>query len=1359
MVEVTCDKCGTPHRFEDADVPPSGKVVACKSCGSSVTVMPPAAAAMGMKTPARKATSMGLGGGARLPAGAGSRPPPPTPARKPASPDLATGPALSAFDSDAPERAGDTGDVIDLGPGGALDGAAKPARPSPLADARGTPRPTPEPRSPLADADIPDLPAPRKGPEETSDLIDLPAPVDDISDLPAPRGGSDFFADSGVELRGDDDIIDLPAPVDDISDLPAPKQGSAGTTDFFADSVIDLPAPIDDISDLPAPKGMHEVSDLPRPSGAASGKEVTDLPRPVGPASRNDVSDLSRPVGPTSQTSSDLPAPKGFFDDVPPPGSGAGSSSSVDLPAPKGFFDDAPAPKRPSAPSAGGLFDDVAPPSTVGAASLDLDDLELAPPSSGGGAEPLDLATDALELEPSPGAGGGGGAGMLDLGGGLGGDLGGSLDLEVPGSSGAPPSLELDAPPAARSSGGDYGNLDLPGDDGGDDDIVSFKPASKSAPRKEAASLELARPSRSPARFAPDDDATIELDSAAAPDVAARAAGAPTKAARETARAEREQASEEAKRKAARRQRIVAIAALGVVLAGAGGYVGYQRWQEGQERAAVIERSVNKARQALRAGDPGHWNKAAQAAERALKAAPNDPAAAGLAVQAYYAGLIDEGTNATARRAKGDALSRRITSESLQGPEITKAEALRAIVDGLPGRAVELLQGVLRTSKNDPDALLYLGWAYAGLENWPEAAAAFQRAADASPGRKAPAVYGLARAQLALGDRAAARENFRKVIVELDQKNHIGALVGAAQASETTQFGQRENEYLAILRRKDIEQADPRAVALAYALAGDEALRAGRTDEARRRFDEALERDSGNVIALIGKAKAALRAGQLAEAREKLESLLQQRPGHPDATLTLAEVAAAQGQASEAQTLADSIIAGESPLITDTARARAHLIRGEVLAADEAQREGAIADYEQARNLAGENDIGIEATIALAELYTGMGPDGSRQALELLQPIEQRASGDPALAVTLGVAYLSAGDGVAAEAWFRKALEARPDDIEARFQLGKALLAQGRTDEAVATMRETYEADPGREDIGLRLAIVYEELERDQEAGALYGQLLARKEPAINVRARAGRFYARTGAADKAGELGEAILAEQPNHATGLYLRGEGAYGRGDFEAALRDFQQAVALDQAAQYLDAQGRAFEALNRPEDAMRAYTRANEQDPTYLSPLMGRARMHIMRTEYHKAIELLEKAAAAADTSSAQKAEIHTNLGLAYQRKGDKLEAVGQYRTALRHADDDALTWYRLGEAYYDLGRAADAAAALTRATGLAADDAEWLTEAWRKLAYAQRNRDPRAAIRAFEEYLARDPSGAEAKDARSLLRGLKENLRR
>ena len=51
MVGVTCEKCGATYRFDDADVPPSGKIIKCARCQSAVTVMPAGAAAMGMRTP------------------------------------------------------------------------------------------------------------------------------------------------------------------------------------------------------------------------------------------------------------------------------------------------------------------------------------------------------------------------------------------------------------------------------------------------------------------------------------------------------------------------------------------------------------------------------------------------------------------------------------------------------------------------------------------------------------------------------------------------------------------------------------------------------------------------------------------------------------------------------------------------------------------------------------------------------------------------------------------------------------------------------------------------------------------------------------------------------------------------------------------------------------------------------------------------------------------------------------------------------------------------------------------------------------------------------------------------------------
>ncbi|MBT8496014.1 MAG: hypothetical protein KJO07_23420, partial [Deltaproteobacteria bacterium] len=131
MVQATCRKCKTILRFDDDDVPPSGKIVKCTTCKSPVTVMPNAAAEMGLPG------EDGLGAGGRLPE---------QPRRK--SP---------------------------------LAGVKPPATPSPRRSPLAAAKPTP-PRP----AGMADLPAP-KGP---AGHADLPAPKGPAghADLPAPKG-------------------------------------------------------------------------------------------------------------------------------------------------------------------------------------------------------------------------------------------------------------------------------------------------------------------------------------------------------------------------------------------------------------------------------------------------------------------------------------------------------------------------------------------------------------------------------------------------------------------------------------------------------------------------------------------------------------------------------------------------------------------------------------------------------------------------------------------------------------------------------------------------------------------------------------------------------------------------------------------------------------------------------------------------------------------------------------------------------------------------------------------------------------------------------------------------------------------
>src|SRR5262249_40656933 len=147
---------------------------------------------------------------------------------------------------------------------------------------------------------------------------------------------------------------------------------------------------------------------------------------------------------------------------------------------------------------------------------------------------------------------------------------------------------------------------------------------------------------------------------------------------------------------------------------------------------------------------------------------------------------------------------------------------------------------------------------------------------------------------------------------------------------------------------------------------------------------------------------------------------------------------------------------------------------------------------------------------------------------ELLGNFAGQAARDPQLALTLGISYLQASNADKAEPWLRRAVDGLAKNAEARFQLGRALLLLDRPQEARETLRPALAPAPRGPDTPAELAHSYEALQSDRDAAALYGKLLAGPDPGLELRARAGRFYARTGAIDKAAEQGEKILAVDP---------------------------------------------------------------------------------------------------------------------------------------------------------------------------------------------------------------------------------------
>ncbi len=920
-----------------------------------------------------------------------------------------------------------------------------------------------------------------------------------------------------------------------------------------------------------------------------------------------------------------------------------------------------------------------------------------------------------------------------------GGDPFGGLDLPLP-SAGRPPAAE--APP---SSG-----------------IVSFKPADKTA-----ASIGPTGGDRGAGIDLDLESASARQRSAAAPKLPA------AKDARDAADAKPKAAT--AKRALSKRAtQILAAAGLAVVLLGAVGFFMYRRWQKQQDQAAQLETALAQAHAALATGTPGHWTAATAAAQGALGLDPGNADALGIAVIGLYAAVLDEGIDAKARGTQADGLLQQLVSSGGQGDAAEKAQALKSIVENQPARALERLAPVLARNPNDADALLFAAWAQLATHAWSAAVPAFDKALAAAPDRPVPALYGRAQAKLALGDRTGARADFDAVLAK--QRDHIGAQVGQAAAAPPGELESRESQLVGLLQRskEDLAKADPRALVRAWVLAGDAARQAGRVDAAAERYKKALELAPDDLGAVLGQAQVLARTGALEPAAEAAARVLARAPDNVDAALVAAEIALDRKRPDDAQALVDALVRRTPPVETPLQKSRLAVLRGRTLATQAGKEEEALTAFEEARGLAIEGDI--TPTLAAANLLGKMvaaqkdpkSPVAEalrRRADDLLAPLEARAQTDPTMAVTLGVAYLASGSPDRAEKWLAAAVEKRPKDIEALFQLAEAQAAGKKLDLALATRRRAFDLDPSRADIGLSLAREYEDAGRDDDATELYSKLVAPSTASLDARARAGRFWARLRKIDLARAEGDKIRAVDPNNPAGLFLVAEGMLLDKKLDLARRTFQQAIDADPQppAQYFDALGRADEALadqtedtRFQEDALRAYTLATKADSKMFNPWAGRARILLARSDWAHAIEALEQAHGV----HAGDGDVMFGLGVAHQELGHDQDAVTWLARSVA-IKPRAEAYYRLGLIYFDRDQPGQAVAALNAATSLGLADEKggaaipWLTEAFFRLGDIEDSRNNLGpAARAWRIYLARNPSNrAQAAEVRQRMKGL------
>jgi len=242
-----------------------------------------------------------------------------------------------------------------------------------------------------------------------------------------------------------------------------------------------------------------------------------------------------------------------------------------------------------------------------------------------------------------------------------------------------------------------------------------------------------------------------------------------------------------------------------------------------------------------------------------------------------------------------------------------------------------------------------------------------------------------------------------------------------------------------------------------------------------------------------------------------------------------------------------------------------------------------------------------------------------------------------------------------------------PANPRAHHQLGNALAAAGRLDDAVLSYETALPLAPGDAALHVSLAGVLLQLGRPGEAVAEF-QAAVRADPG-SASAQVGLAAAlvRLGRRDEANAHYEAATRLGVNAAEGRRLFGRALAEVGEIDEALVYLEEAVALDpQDAGARVILGMVLSAAGRSAEGMRHLIEAVQMEPDDAGAhyALGDALL-----EEHRPAEALVHYETVIRLQPARAAMLHTSMGHALTRLGRAEEAIAQYEDALRLNPDD------------------------------------------------------------------------------------------
>jgi tetratricopeptide (TPR) repeat protein len=286
-----------------------------------------------------------------------------------------------------------------------------------------------------------------------------------------------------------------------------------------------------------------------------------------------------------------------------------------------------------------------------------------------------------------------------------------------------------------------------------------------------------------------------------------------------------------------------------------------------------------------------------------------------------------------------------------------------------------------------------------------------------------------------------------------------------------------------------------------------------------------------------------------------------------------------------------------------------------------------------------------------------------------------------------------------AERLYRKALDLRPGYAESYYNLGLALTALARQDEAIACYEGAIHARPDYPEAHNNLGILLGARGRLNEAASCYRAAINANPHYPEALNNLGNALKTQGQFDEAVGCFRTALDIRPGYPEadnnlGIVLRGQGL-----LQEAIACHRRAI--DRKPDYAEARnnlGIALKELGALDEAVACYRSALAINPNYPEAhnnlgitLKELGRLDEAVACYRKAIEI-----------NPNYAEAHNNLAISAQRLGRMQEALACYHRAIEVSPNFPQTYSNLGTALQEQGRLQEAAVYYRKAIALKPD---------------------------------------------------------